>query len=143
MSERIRAGARGVIEVIQLIRCPNCRRALTELPTSYPLYDIQCTGCAFRAQVKSANSKPKEEILGAGWDVLDKVMKAGFIVPPLILNFKWEERGIARHRILFYPFIPRSNLKKRQLGATAQRANYRMYNYVGLDTLPCFVLYSK
>ncbi len=129
--------------MIDLVRCPNCGRNLTELPTGYPLYDVQCIGCSFRAQIKTARSRPRKEILGAGWDVLDKVTKAGFIIPPLILNFKWEDKGVARQKILFYPFIPKLNLKKRQLSPTAQRANYKMYNYVGLDTLPYFVLFSR
>lgn len=112
------------------------------LPPNYPMYDIQCTGCSFRAQVKTNKSKPKAEILGAGWDIVEKVTKAGFTVPPLIAHFKWTDHGVKHRKILFYPFIPKANLRKRQLSATARRANYRMFNYIGLDTLPHFTLYE-
>lgn len=109
------------------------------LPPNYPLYDLQCTGCSFRAQVKTSNSKPKKEIFGAGWEIIDKVLKSGFTIPPLIVNFK-SSHG---QEIQFYPFIPKGNLKKRQLSSSAKRANYKMFNYIGIDKLPYFVLYKN
>jgi len=137
------AGDAGEEEVCKLVPCPNCKKPLMMLPKNYPLYDLQCTGCSFRVQVKTNKSKPKSEIFGAGWEIMDKVLKSGFMVPALIANFKWSEKGIEKHKIIFYPFIPKSNLKKRQLSPTARRANYKMFNYVGLDKLPHFVVYEK
>ena len=113
------------------------------LPPSYPLFDVQCTGCSFRAQVKTNISKPKTEIFGAGWDIIDKVLKSGYMVPPLFANYKWTEAGINKQEIRFYPFIPKKNLRKRVLSETARRANYAMFNYVGLDSLPLFIVYYK
>lgn len=83
------------------------------------------------------------KIFGAGWDIMGKVLKSGYLMPQLIVNFKWQEGGKERQQILFYPFIPKKNLRTRTLSATARRANYRMFNYVGLDKLPHFVLYEK
>jgi DNA-directed RNA polymerase subunit RPC12/RpoP len=133
----------GEQEVVDLVPCPNCGKGLMLLPPNYPLYDLQCTGCSFRAQVKTNNTKPKAEIFGAGWQIIDKVLKSGFMVPPLITNFKWTEGGEAKQEIRLYPFIPKKNLKKRKLSPTARRANYEMFNYVGIDTLPFFVLHKK
>lgn len=137
------AGDFGENEVVEAIKCPNCLKKLMLLPTGYPLYDVQCTGCNFRAQVKTNLSKPKKEIFGAGWDIIDKVTKSGFITPPLITNFKWMESGKQKQVIRFYPFIPKTNLKKRKLSEFAQRKNYLMFNYIGLDKLPYFELYNK
>ncbi len=114
-----------------------------KLPPNYPLYDVQCTGCSFRAQVKTNNSKPKNQIFGAGWDIMEKVLKSGFITPPLIANFKWSQKGKAHHEIRFYPFVPKRYLKMHQLSKTARRADYKMFNYVGLDEVPYFLLYLK
>lgn len=143
MPSNIQAGEEGEREVVELIPCPNCRKPLMTLPKNYPLYDVQCTGCSFRAQVKTNKSKPKDEIFGAGWEVINKVLKAGFAVPPLIANFKWKQDGSNHQQILFYPFIPKVNLKKRQLPPTARRANYKMFNYVGLESLPHFTLHDS
>ncbi len=137
------AGDTGETEVVDLVPCPNCGKKLMRLPQNYPLYDVQCTGCSFRAQVKTNNTKPKGEIFGAGWEIIEKVLKSGFMVPSLIANFKWKEKGKAKQKILFYPFVPRSHLKKRQLSSAARRANYKMFNYVGLRELPCLVLFEK
>lgn len=143
MSENKKAGNVGEIEVMNLVPCPNCNKKLMQLPPNYPLYDLQCTGCSFRAQVKTNNSKPKDEIFGAGWDIIEKVLKSGFMVPPLFANFKWREKGEDKQTIIFYPFIPKVNLKKRQLSPTAKRANYKMFNYVGLSKLPNFVMFNS
>jgi hypothetical protein len=136
-------GDQGELEVIQLVPCPNCNKKLMLLPPSFPLYDVQCTGCSFRAQVKTNASKPKGVVFGAGWDIMEKVLKSGYITPPIFLNFKWQEKGENKQEIRFYPFIPKGNLKKYTLSPTARRANYKMFNYVGLDKLPNFVVYKK
>lgn len=136
-------GDLGEGEVVRLVPCPNCKKELSLLPKSFPLCDVQCSACHLRAQVKSNNSRPKKEILGAGWEIVDKVTKSGYLVPSLITNNKWEENGSMHQEIRFYPFIPKVNLKMRQLSPVARRANYKMFNYVGLDKLPYFVLYKK
>jgi len=143
MSSNKKAGNIGEKEIVELVPCPNCSKQLMQLPPNYPLYDLQCTGCSFRAQVKSNNSKPKDEIFGAGWEIMEKVLKSGFMIPPLIANFKWKEKDIMRQKIIFYPFIPKSNLKRRQLSPNARRANYKMFNYIGLSDLPNFVMFDK
>lgn len=72
-----------------------------------------------------------------------KLLKSGYMMPPLIANFMWEQDGVAHQEIRFYPFIPKKNLKKRTLSEAARRANYRMFNYVRLDTLLYFVLHQE
>ncbi len=137
------AGDFGEQEVVDKVPCPNCGKSLMLLPPSFPMCDVQCTGCSFRAQIKTNNSKPKAEIFGAGWDITDKVLKSGYLMPPLITNFKWQNKGINRQEIRFYPFVPKKNLKKRTLPDTARRANYKMFNYIGLDELPFMLLFES
>lgn len=136
-------GDQGEQEVVALVKCPNCSKDLMLLPPSYPLFDLQCTGCSFRAQVKTNRSKPKDEIFGAGWQIMEKVLKSGYTAPPLITNFRWVNKEVENQEIRFYPFIPKKNLKKYRLPPTAKRANYWMFNYIGLDKLPFFILFSK
>jgi hypothetical protein len=113
------------------------------LPRNYPLFDVQCTGCMFRAQVKTASCAPRATVFGAGWDILSKVLRSGFMIPPLIVNYRWPRPALTNHVIHFYPFVPVGNVRKYQLSPTARRANYRMFTYVGLSTLPHFVLYDS
>jgi len=141
MANNKKNGDVGELEVIKLVPCPNCGKKLMTLPTGYPLYDVQCTGCSFRAQVKTNNSKPKAIIFGAGWEIMNKVLKSGFITPPLLANFKWIEGKTRKQEIRFYPFVPKKNLKKHKLSEKARRANYWMFNYIDLDKLPYFEVY--
>lgn len=143
MSKNKESGDAGEIDVVAKVPCPNCSKKLMVLPPNYPLYDVQCVGCSFRAQIKTNRSKPKKEIFGAGWDIMEKVLKSGFITPPLITNFVWKDKMGEHQEIRFYPFIPKKNLKMHQLSPTARRANYKMFNYIGIDALPYFVVYTK
>ena len=136
-------GKKGEQEVVDLVLCPNCKKQLMLLPPNYPLCDIQCTGYQFRAQIKTANHKPSSVVRGAGWDIMEKVLKAGILPPLLILNFKWNEKGKQHQEIRFYPFVPKSHLKKYTMSPEARRANYRMFNYVNMDKLPYVTLYQK
>lgn len=135
-------GDKGELDVIKLVKCPSCKKELMLLPNSFPLFDVQCTACSFRAQVKTNNTSPKKEIFGATWAVIDHVLKSGFPVPPLFANFKWTERGEKHQRILFYPFIPRAHLKKRFTTIKKSGRSLWMFNYINLDQLPVFVLYK-
>ncbi len=143
MSKNKENGDAGEIDVVKKVPCPNCGKKLMVLPQNYPLYDVQCVGCSFRAQVKTNNTKPKSQIFGAGWDIMEKVLKSGFITPPLITNFIWKSRTGSHQEIRFYPFIPKKNLKMHKLSSTARRANYKMFNYIGIDKLPYFVVFSS
>jgi DNA-directed RNA polymerase subunit RPC12/RpoP len=143
MAGNEKAGDLGEKKIVKYVACRNCGKQLMQLPKNYPLYDLQCTGCSFRAQVKANNSKPRDVIFGAGWEIIEKVLKSGFRVAPLFANFKWKEQGVDRQEIIFYPLIPRANLKKRQLSASARRANYKMFNYVGLSKHPSFKVFEK
>lgn len=143
MYKRHDTGEVGEQQVVDLVPCPNCSKVLMKLPKNYPLYDVQCTGCSFRAQVKTSNERPKSSIFGAGWDIMEKVLKSGFMIPPMVVNSRWREGDSMRHEIRFYPFIPRKNLKLRILSENSKRGVYKMFNYIGLDSLPFFVLLKK
>ena len=137
------AGDFGEKEVVRLVPCPNCGKKLMPLPANYPLYDVQCTGCSFRAQVKKNQSKPKSVVFGAGWQIMNKVLKSGLMTPALFLNFNWQEKEKRRQEIRFYPFVPKKNLSNYRLSKSARRANYEMFTYIGMDKLPHFVVYRK
>jgi len=136
-------GDLGEKEVVKNVSCPNCGKELMILPRNYPLYDVQCTACVFRAQVKTNKKKPAKEIFGAGWKIMEKVLKSGFMAPPLITNYKWIEKGKGRQEIRFYPFIPKKNLKQSLRNIKSHNRRYWMFNYIGLDKLPNFVVFEK
>jgi len=143
MSSNQQSGDEGEKDIINHVSCPNCNKKLMTLPKNYPLYDVQCSACSFRAQVKTTNGKPRSIIFGAGWDIMEKVLKSGFITPPIFTNFKWIENGVSKQEVRFYPFIPKNTLKKYTLSEKARRANYKMFHYTNLDKLPYFIVYKK
>ena len=136
MANNKQSGDAGEQEIVRLVPCPNCKSKLMLLPAGFPLFDIQCARCLFRAQIKTSNSKPTGTVRGAGWDIYEKVLKAGNLTPPLIVNYRWNDKTGGHHEIRFYPFIAKDNVQKYTLAPTARRANYRMFNYVKLNELP-------
>jgi hypothetical protein len=141
MSKRKDSGEEAENAVIELTKCPNCNRKLQKLPTNTPLVDVRCEFCQFRAQVKSHKGNPdgKISVQGGGWEVLNKTHKAGYAISPIIVVFKGENEP----EIRFYPFIlPRNLGNPYELGKTHRQAGYKMFNYVGLDTLPYFIWHN-
>lgn len=136
------SGVEGEKAVVKLVDCPNCGKKLMLLPPNYPMYDVQCKACSFRAQVKTNHCKPKPEIYGAGWDILNHVLKAGFMIPHLIVNFIWAEGEQQKQCIRFYPFIPKANIRKTSLKRKGKKP-YAMFNYIGMGELPFIRLYPK
>ena len=135
-------GTEGENNVCRLVPCPNCHKPLMTLPPNYPLFDLQCTGCSFRAQVKTVSGKPKNVLFGAGWDIMEKVLKSGYMIPPVFINFQWIDKLGKHQEIRFYPFVPKVNIRKYQLSPRAHRANYKMFHYTGMADLPYFVVYQ-
>ncbi len=133
------SGDLGEKEVVELIRCPNCNKKLMLLPRNFPMYDIQCTGCTFRAQVKTNNSKPRNIILGAGYDIYEKVLKAGHLSPSLIVLFRWKSKQGLCREIRFFPFVAKGNIRKYRLS----NRNYKMFLYVKLDKIPFMTLHQS
>lgn len=142
MANNKQSGDIGEKEVVDLIPCPNCGKKLMILPPNYPMYDVQCTACNFRAQVKTNNCKPKNVIFGAGYDIYEKVLKAGYLAPPLFVNFRWSDKEGFKREIRFYPFISKGNIKKYTLSPNARHANYRMFRYEKLDKIPHMILHQ-
>lgn len=136
-------GSIGEREVIAHVPCPNCGKTLMLLPTSFPMYDVQCSGCIFRAQIKTSNGRPKSVVYGSTWNITEHALKAGYIMPPLFINFKWSKVGTDHQEIRFYPFVPKANLRPRTLSPTSKRAGLRMFDYTGLDKLPHFIVYQS
>ena len=132
------SGKAGELAVIGVVPCPNCHSKLMLLPPGFPLFDVQCTRCMFRAQVKTVGRQPKDQIFGAGWDVLEKTLKTGQLIPPLLLNFEWRDAatGRDRHEVYFYPFLTKDNVRRRQRSLSGQRPGYKEFNYVGLLNVP-------
>src|SRR5258708_7106676 len=121
MTTRQDSGELGEKEVCELVKCPNCSGKLFQLAKNNPLYDIACSRCLFRAQVKTPK-RNSQVISGAGWNILDKALKAGFIIPPLIINSKSDIR--------FYPYIPKSALIKRLADIKSSNRKYWMFDKI-------------
>ena len=124
--------------------CPSCGKALTLLPESYPLFDVQCSACLFRCQVKTTATEPKSTIRGAGWQILNAARRTGQQMPPMIYVANVGKAAKGDPVIRFYPFIPRSHLKPYQAFPDGHpRAGYKLFNYIRMNQLPSFVLDSR
>lgn len=137
-------GNDGEKEVASLVPCPNCGKELMTLPESYPMVDLQCSACNFRVQVKSSSTNPYKstKVYGAGWDILEKVLKAGYLVPPVMVNYKWPKENPQQHEIRFYPFLMVKNLKPRVAYINHGKRVYNMFDY-DFKELPYFTLYKN
>lgn len=145
MKSNQQKGTDGEEDVVHKVRCPHCGKRLQLLPPGFPLYDVQCEGCVFRAQVKTNACKPKAQIFGAGYRMLSHSRHSGQLIPPLIANFRWREKGKACQEIWLYPFLTKQNIRKKVRSGRGSRPGYEEFNYVGLlsEDTPKVILYEK
>lgn len=118
------------------IKCPSCGKSLIPLPVNFPLYDVQCSGCHFRAQVKHSNSKPSGSVSGGGWDIMSKNFKSGHLIPSLFVFHNLKPDPLVR----FYPFLTKENVSKAK-NPLPTRPNYYMCRFVNLNDLPYWEYY--
>ena len=136
-----RRGMAGEAEVARKVRCPECDGRLALLKKkNTPLFDLECTGCKFKAQVKTVWERPRNWVTGAGWRPMEEWLNdPKHKVPPLIVNFKWD----SGQQILFYPDIPAGHLKRRVLPENHRNAGHEMFNYMHLNHLRCITLFYR
>jgi DNA-directed RNA polymerase subunit RPC12/RpoP len=137
MANNSYVGDSGESYLTKRIACPNCGKGLMKLPRGFPLFDVQCKNCFFRAQIKTSRTKDSNRIYGAGWEILNKTLKSGYAVPPLIVIHRFGKRNTPP-KIRFYPFIPRRNLEKYELKNIVGSTRWR-FIYKDLTQLPHFV----
>ncbi len=140
------SGTTGERWVKRNVRCPHCHSKLMLLPQGFPLVDVQCTRCLFRAQVKTNRCKPKDQIFGAGWEILDRSLRAGQLIPPLLVYFEWSAKNSGNcRRVIFYPFLTEDNIQRHKRPRSGRRPGYKQFNYIGLlqKTTPKVILYTS
>lgn len=129
--------------VVSHVPCPSCAHELRALPRGYPLYDIDCTRCLFRAQVKRVLARPRSRIRGASWEVMQHHLKTGHLIPPIFACFGWRSDAVAPESIYFFPFIPATHLKVRVLSANHKTPGRRMTEYERMLELPHMVVWPR
>jgi hypothetical protein len=142
LKSRAASGAEAERFVVDKIPCPSCGSALRALPAGYPLYDVECTSCLLRAQVKRVLARPRDRIRGASWEVIAHHFKTGHPIPPMFACFGWHASATEPEAVWFFPLIPTRNVKMRALSERHQTPGRKMAEYVEMKSLPHFVLFG-
>lgn len=138
------SGERAVEFVLTQIKCPYCEKALIDLPRATPVYDVACSRCEFRAQVKSVETPRRKRIRGASARPLAGLRWAGKSSPPLIVVWGWDGKNRSAEQVTLYPLVPWRHVRERALpDKHATMAGRLMVDYHDLDLLPYFALYPS
>jgi hypothetical protein len=123
--------------------CPYCGKTLACLPTATPVYDVACTRCEFRAQVKSVETPPRPRIRGASARPLAGLRLAGKLSPPIIVVWGWNGVERTAQSITLFPLVPWANIRERVLPLKHKtEAGRLMVDYHNLASLPQISLYE-
>lgn len=136
------AGTEAEVFVVEHVPCPSCGHRLRSLHPGFPLHDVECSRCLFRAQVKRILAPPRDRIRGASWDVLNHHLRTGQLVPPIFACFGWKRVAPAPGVIYFFPFIPASHVKRRVLSEKHATPGRKMTEYERMLELPRFVVWA-
>ena len=137
-----RAGFEAEAFVIENVPCPSCGHELRALHPGFPLYDVDCSRCLFRAQVKRILAPPRNRIRGASWDVLHHHLRTGQLIPPIFACFGWKTGAPAPQVIYFFPFIPATHISRRVLSENHATPGRKMTEYERMLELPKMVVWE-
>jgi hypothetical protein len=123
--------------IAERVPCPSCGSALHQLVRGYPLFDVQCSKCLFRAQVKRVQEAPRNRLRGGSWNVVNTYLRTGQLLPPMFVCFGWPRLVAEPSSIYFFPLVPAKNVTKRVLSeAHKTDAGRAMVEYREMLSLP-------
>lgn len=123
--------------IAERVPCPSCGGALHELARGYPLFDVQCSRCLFRAQVKRVQESPRNRLRGGSWSVVNTYLRTGQLLPPMFVRFDWPRTEREPGTVYFFPLVPAKNVSKRVLSASHKTdAGRAMVEYRDMLSLP-------
>jgi hypothetical protein len=123
--------------VVERVPCPSCGCGLRQLPPGYPLFDVQCSRCLFRAQVKRVQEKPRSRLRGGSWNVVSTYLRTGQLLPPMFVCFEWPRSRAEPGSVYFFPLVPAKNVGKRVLSERHKTdAGRAMAEYRDMLSLP-------
>lgn len=126
---------------MEFVSCPSCGKPLRQLPPGYPLFDVHCVACLFRAQVKRVQEGPRSRLRGASWSVVSLYLRTGQLLPSMLVCFDWPSGKARPGTVYFFPFVPARNVKRRLLTRQHKTDPGRaMAEYVGMLELPHQIL---
>jgi hypothetical protein len=141
MAANARLGRQAEDFVVEHLSCPSCASLLRPLPPGYPLYDVECVRCVFRAQVKRVRAQPRDRIRGGSWTILSHHLKTGHLLPPMFVCFGWPASEDRPSTVWFFPLVPAVNVRPRKLSENHKTAAGRlMTEYERMRELPHMVL---
>ena len=142
VTNRTASGEEGELWVRQHVRCPNCAKGWFErYPSGYPLYDVYCLRCQFRAQVrKHYLPASRSRHVGASWEKIGASLTVGEPLPPIIYCHGWPSGAADPEEVFLYPFVPYSVVKARAI-KTGPQTGRNMTDYVGLRDVPRMLLW--
>lgn len=130
--------------VAERVPCPSCGSPLRQLPPGYPLFDLQCSACLFRAQVKRVQEKPRSRLRGGSWNVVNTYLRTGQLLPPMFVCFGWPRSRSEPESVYFFPLVPARNVAKRVLSERHKTdAGRAMAEYRDMLSLPHQIIVSN
>ena len=107
------------------------------------MFDLQCTACLFRAQVKRVQEKPRSRLRGGSWNVVSLYLRTGQLLPPMFVCFGWPRLQPAPAAIYFFPLVPAKNVVKRVLSERHKTdAGRSMAEYRDMLSLPHQIVFD-
>jgi len=128
-------GALGEVLVVQLCKCPRCKRARTlkRLPPNFKCADIVCDFCGFLGQVKASTATdvtvlPKQ-LLGAAWGPQKERMDAAIYFPLYLVLVTPDQKKHAIYYLSADLQPPELFSPRKPLGPEARRAGWCGFLY--------------
>ncbi len=129
--------------ILNLVPCPNCTSQLVSKPVEKQWENVFCTTCSFACRFITVHQNPDISKLHILPDNLKKILKDNTLLPPLIIDYKWNSENIKYEKVIFFPFISSKFLKEQQEYPVSLIPDEETSILFEIQNLPSIILYEQ
>jgi hypothetical protein len=129
--------------VLNFVPCPNCKSRLEARPVEREWKNVFCTNCDFACRFVVALNDPNESKLNILPKDLEGLLSDKVSLPPLIIDYKWNDGEIDWEKVYFFPFISFQFLKEQQEHPISLLPDREISVLFDIYNLPNMVLFEQ
>ena len=100
--------------ILNMVPCPNCTSQLEAKPIQHEWKNVFCTNCPFACRFITVHHDPNISKFNILPEDLKKLLADKTLLPPLIIDYKWNRNNIKFEKVILFPFISTLFLKEQQ-----------------------------
>ncbi len=129
--------------ILNFVPCPNCKSRLEAKPVEHEWKNVFCTECAFACRFITVHHDPNISKFNILPKDLKTLLTEKTLLPPLIIDYKWNDGNMEWEKVFFFPFISSKFLEEQQQKPVSLLPDQETSVLYHVEDLPNITLYEQ